>query len=384
MNDSMTSFDSSNNSTTISPTASFTTTSTITISTTATNSTTTIFGNEIAKVFFLLFAFAVLICIRIWLNNKYLNLLAETRQINHPDSHAHEHNNDGNSITNRMKKLSTEDLMGIYNKTFVSNGNQIILKSEHIEKQNYHNDDDCCNNCEALEDIELGNGSGDQEQKQQQHQQQQQQQHQQSGNTHLCEHDQKTNCENDTTTSTRTLIFTVPDRGGEYDNGKASMTVNGTCVICFDNFKKDDEIVWSQENKKKCNNNNIDTDNNNNNYYCNHIYHKECMVNYLASNAKRRIKKNLPMITTTSDDDVDDITTKNDINSKDNDSINPCPTCRQNFCSISEEDLVSVNKNIKSVMLSSSLSSLSAAATVTEDTESPPHDTSAADNIASE
>jgi hypothetical protein len=112
--------------------------------------------------------------------------------------------------------------------------------------------------------------------------------------------------------------------------------------------------------KKKCNNN----------YYCYHVYHRECMVNYLTSNAKRRIKKNLPMITTMGDDD--DTTAKNDINSKDNDNINPCPTYRHNFCSISEEYLVSVIRNIKSVMSSSSSPPLSVTATATEDTQSSP------------
>jgi peptide subunit release factor 1 (eRF1) len=59
---------------------------------------------------------------------------------------------------------------------------------------------------------------------------------------------------------------------------------------------KDDVIVWSQDLK------------------CSHIYHKECMVNYLASNAQRKSILNV--------------------------CDNPCPTCRQNYCTVKDEDLV--------------------------------------------
>ena len=47
------------------------------------------------------------------------------------------------------------------------------------------------------------------------------------------------------------------------------LMVNGTCIICFEEFKKDDVMVWSEDSN------------------CNHIYHKECMVTYLASNSLR-------------------------------------------------------------------------------------------------
>merc|ERR1711971_1060702 len=53
--------------------------------------------------------------------------------------------------------------------------------------------------------------------------------------------------------------------------GEKQITTSGTCIICFEEFVKDDVIVWSE------------------NETCNHVYHKDCMVNYLASNAERHI-----------------------------------------------------------------------------------------------
>merc|ERR1712238_62904 len=103
----------------------------------------------------------------------------------------------------------------------------------------------------------------------------------------------------DTTTSTRTKSLCLDYTNN--DNGKQQQQHvfnNGTCVICLEEFVKDDVIVLSH------------------NANCNHIYHKECMVQYLASNAQRK------------DTDILDIT------------HNPCPTCRRpNFCGpVREED----------------------------------------------
>ena len=68
--------------------------------------------------------------------------------------------------------------------------------------------------------------------------------------------------------------------------------VPGMCIICFDEFITGDVIVWS-DNKK-----------------CEHFYHKECLVPYLAHNAQPKTYSTL------------------------NVNNNPCPTCRQNYCTV--------------------------------------------------
>ena len=68
--------------------------------------------------------------------------------------------------------------------------------------------------------------------------------------------------------------------------------VPGLCIICFDEFITGDVIVWS-ENKK-----------------CEHFYHKDCLIPYLAHNAQPKTYSTL------------------------NVTNNPCPTCRQNYCTV--------------------------------------------------
>ena len=117
------------------------------------------------------------------------------------------------------------------------------------------------------------------------------------------------------------------------------------CVICLESFQIGDDVVWSseeeeqQKQQQQQQQHNTDTSNNNtyesynininNNYYCNHLFHKECMVHFLASNGKRRIMSNNPMVMI-----------YNNTSSTDSDSINPCPTCRRNFCSITPNDCI--------------------------------------------
>ena len=66
--------------------------------------------------------------------------------------------------------------------------------------------------------------------------------------------------------------------------------VRANCVICFEDMTAGEEVVWS-ENKS-----------------CQHVYHKHCMVSYLAH--KKQTLKEL-----------------------ENDE-NPCPTCRRKFLSV--------------------------------------------------
>ena len=108
------------------------------------------------------------------------------------------------------------------------------------------------------------------------------------------------------------------------------------CVICLENFQIGDTVVWSSDNQQhdeKLHRNNDDggcsttttttttMDANSNSYRCHHVFHKVCMVNFLASNGQRRIRSDQPILSRT-------------IPGNNEDSINPCPTCRRNFCSV--------------------------------------------------
>jgi len=150
--------------------------------------------------------------------------------------------------------LPLEDRIELYNEVFNSNGNQLILKNKHIvSKINASKSD-----IEVCLDIELDAS--------------------------------KDNFSND-------KKFTKESNTVENSSETKMMTRNGTCSICIDVFIEHDQIVYSE--------------------LCSHVYHKHCMVSYLATNAQREIRGSPTL-------DVTD---------------NPCPSCRKNYCQIRDEDL---------------------------------------------
>ena len=78
---------------------------------------------------------------------------------------------------------------------------------------------------------------------------------------------------------------------------------NGPCVICFEDFVEGDEIVWSED------------------PLCQHVFHKDCMVNYLAVNAQKKTHRPYRFGHRL------DVTN------------NPCPMCRTNYCTVRGRDL---------------------------------------------
>jgi len=191
-------------------------------------------------------------------------------------------------------RLSLEDRIELYQKTFDSNGNQLTLQNKHIVTKTMKEETTSSNNGEAAEgveqhnnrnelfvDIELGddNGNGNDND---------------DSSIYLSFESDRNNCQSNITTSTKSLCL-------EHDKKNSKNMISGTCVICFEDFLKDEVIVWSKDSS------------------CNHIYHKECMVNYLAQNAQRKIASPL---------DITD---------------NPCPTCRRpDYCIVSDDDLAHI------------------------------------------
>jgi len=199
--------------------------------------------------------------------------------------------NNDKTITLRLQ-LSLDDLIALYNKTFDSNVNQFTLESKHIvtntnittkeEEREEKNHDG-----ESFVDIEVGDHKslgavnnvkdvdniGDND-----------------PSLYLSvEFHCKSNLLVDDTTTIQMLCL-------DHNNNKEPQQqkqelISGTCILCFEEFVKDDVIIWSGDQS------------------CHHIYHKECMVNYLANHAQCKRSKTLLVL---------DVTT------------NPCPTCRRN------------------------------------------------------
>jgi hypothetical protein len=147
--------------------------------------------------------------------------------------------------------LPLEDRIELYNKAFNSNGNQLILKNKHIVSKINANKSDI----EVCLDIE--------------------------------------DTIKDDSSNSKNFIKEESDTVEDSSKTKM-MTRNGTCSICIDEFIENDEIVYSE--------------------LCSHVYHKHCMVRYLATNAQREIHGSPTL-------DITD---------------NPCPSCRQNYCQIRE------------------------------------------------
>merc|ERR1712070_406000 len=112
------------------------------------------------------------------------------------------------------------------------------------------------------------------------------------------------------------------DNNEKSNSTTAKPAVEGKCVICFEQYKVGDRIVWSE------NDNNSEKQ-----QQCRHVYHKDCMVRYLARNALQRRKRWLQQSLRNNNDDSndDDVATAID---------NPCPTCRRNYCTFTDDEIL--------------------------------------------
>jgi len=204
-----------------------------------------------------------------------------------------------NNMTISLRlRLSLENRIQLYKNTFESNGNQATFKGKHIVTQTMMNNtregedieenEKNTNHFESIIDVELGDNRVSKDDVDDDD----------DGDDDLSTHS-SVESDRDTTTTTRTKSICLDHNNN--DKGKQQQMVNnGTCIICFEEFVHNDVIVWSYDSS------------------CSHIYHKECMVNYLASNAQQK------------ETDTLDITN------------NPCPTCRRpNYCgTVRREDVL--------------------------------------------
>eukprot|EP00532_Pseudo-nitzschia_australis_P011907 CAMPEP_0168210302 /NCGR_PEP_ID=MMETSP0140_2-20121125/3100_1 /TAXON_ID=44445 /ORGANISM="Pseudo-nitzschia australis, Strain 10249 10 AB" /LENGTH=436 /DNA_ID=CAMNT_0008136899 /DNA_START=138 /DNA_END=1445 /DNA_ORIENTATION=+ len=173
-------------------------------------------------------------------------------------------------------------------------------------------------------------------------------------------------CDNDATTKERNASM-ISERYGNDNRGS-----NICCIICFEDLRVGEEIVWASSNNAKRNNSggssndNAKDKGNHCQHQCTHVYHKTCMVQYLASNANRNFRKgqrqqqqqqgrnnnnysnnnsNQQQQQLQRDDESDNGGTGTNIpsgNSSRYGMSNPCPVCRQQFCVLSDHDIEAV------------------------------------------
>jgi len=212
---------------------------------------------------------------------------------------------DNNNKYKDNLRLSLDDRIELYNKAFDSNGNQLTLKETHFveekkkkEKRNKKNEGE---EDKKTSDIELGDGDNNY-----------------PPNYFSVKSDSILKVVGDTMCSRKGLVSRNPSYGSTAslcidvkDDTKTELdalvyekkkkTVSGTCVICLVEYMEDDVIVLSED------------------LSCQHVYHKECMVNYLASSAQEKIKRPLAVID------------------------NPCPVCRRpDYCTVCDEDVAQI------------------------------------------
>ena len=279
-------------------------------------STTTLYARSLSASFNLhlgvLYAYLTMflvIVFCIFVKNKYPDLFTSSTAATVQD----EEDNDEASLTEKIQKLSTDDRYQYYNEVFNKTGNQIELSSNQIVTVNNANndgegklkldidddDDDDDDDEEPSVYLSLGSVWNSMGRKS-------------SIILKNAFQTKKAATVADCSGKDDTVVG-VDDKQNKSNtksvNGNSKNNiVSGNCVICFENLKEGDTIVYNSETKN-----------------CPHIYHKECMVDYLVRRKifKKQVKKD--------------------------EEANPlCPTCRQTFCKlISLDDVTVLSKDSK-------------------------------------
>lgn len=117
-------------------------------------------------------------------------------------------------------------------------------------------------------------------------------------------------CETIETITTATST-TMSEGGATVNQANPLTRVSGACIICFEEFKVGETVVWSDDTTK-----------------CRHVFHEDCMVRFLATHSKRTKRRH-----------------SRDPNNQHSAisysyAENPCPICRRTFCTVKHDDLV--------------------------------------------
>ena len=256
-----------------------------------------------------------MVLIRVWL--EYLNKGSMGR----PYMSYEAPTADANEKTG-IQKMLVEDWIILYNKTFRSNPNRLILRKEHIANIKSDDSDHLENDSDSEDSISIGeksikrdvsnkHGSIDF-------------QDIESGRASYKTKQEGSSC----LSSSYNILL---DFAGRLHSTSTNATpknmppIGDNCVICFEEFREGDEVVWSAT--RNTNDDSEDTDRTDEemkkpSHYnrCQHVYHQDCMVQYLANHSHRKFQKQRHF------EGSLDIET-------------PCPTCRRNFCILSDGDI---------------------------------------------
>jgi len=243
-----------------------------------------------------------MVLIRVWL--EYLN------SDNLEGRFLTRHRQNETADESGIQKLLVEDWVFLYNKTFRSNPNRLVLKAEHISNtksdgSEYFEDFESMSMETSMKDtsIKIGeNGFDDLESAPEDHNRAKQ--------------------ESYLSSSYNMLVEAFAGRLSTNTEPKNIPPIGGGCVICFENFKVGDEVVWSASNNEMDDSDTDTKDESKKSHHnkCQHVYHQECMVQYLANHSHRKFRKQSHF------EGSLDIET-------------PCPTCRRNFCVLNDEDI---------------------------------------------
>jgi len=246
------------------------------------------------------------------------------------------------SLENPLTKLTRTQRKNVYTQVFKRSQHSIVVTKEFFLGSNHYN-------------------KSESEKKEQEQNQEQEQQHENKN----CKKDQYVDIELGGEERERDEGTTTDNNDVSYNERSSCCQSclrkqqffsrnDGTCIICFEEFAVGDVIVWSEDQD------------------CSHIYHEECMIQYLTT--KRRPKEIVVTYDNDSDTDGDstndhsenteeteDTTSSNNDSDSDSDDTerdnmndnvnkdhntiiekNPCPTCRRTFCTVTLEDLNSV------------------------------------------
>ena len=214
-----------------------------------------------------------------------------------------------------IQKLLVEDWVFLYNKTFHSNPNRLILRKEHVANIKSEDSEYIGNDMDVEESISIAEESIEKEDVQDI----------ESGRAGY-----KTKQEGSCLSSSYSMLLDFAGRlhvPSTDATPKNMPPICEACVICFEEFRAGDEVVWSatntttitdSENAATKDEDEIQKQNHSN--HCQHVYHQACMVQYLANHSHRKFQKQSHF------EGGLDVET-------------PCPTCRRNFCILSDEDI---------------------------------------------
>ena len=177
------------------------------------------------------------------------------------------------------KEATVEEKVAVYEQIFETSRNQLQLRDDHIiRKESSSSSEKKERGPDSTIDIEAGQHHDDE--------------HEQEFSQYLVlersNEDRRRSSSLSNNNSGKTATTGTKRRSSIF-HPSHMVPVQGSCAICIENFQVGDLVVWSETKS------------------CPHVFHKSCIVGYFAHNKSGTTNKS---------------------------TNNPCPTCRQKFCTL--------------------------------------------------